>query len=472
MKRFFLIFILAISCFSAALSVTLNDVSEMISQGEYQAALEAVTPLIKKSPRDATTNYWYGMALKYTGNYQQAVSALSTAADRGYLNAYPMLIELNISNYEIDKAQKNIDSWRAALKKARKSEPSDISELESRLTLMNNQMGRVEDMPVFARYDIASSDFQKNIEKLTNPLLEKGTVMINEPNSKVADIPFFINNTNREVFWTKKDNDGVSRLFTAGILDDGTLDQAEELTQFVGEGNILAPFMLQDGETLYFASDGGRDGLGGYDLYMTRRDGNGGFYEPSSLGMPYNSPGNDFLFVIDEENNVGWWATDRFSHAGDTISLLIFEPRTMRVNIDLDNENIASRAKVDNLKLTQSDSFDEASAMSRLKKIESTPSRNNQNTQANTFTLSLGNGRIITSSDQFRRPEAASLMSDVLRSRRILNDNIERLESMRNAYAEGDKTLKGEIRALEVEVERQQTEVKKLTNQVIQLETR
>ena len=470
MKKFYLIVILSISAVTFVRSATLSEISDMIDRGEFDAALEAVTPLIKKSPRDAAINYWYGLASKYTGHHQQALTALSNAADRGYLGAYPELIELNMSEYHLDKAQKNIDNWRAALKKARKSEPTELSEIESRLIVLNNLLGRVEDIPVFDRVDVAIDDFDNAVERLKNPLLEKGIIFMNDRNEGIT--PFFINNTNREVFWTKEDENGISRLFTAGILDDGTLDQSEELSKYVGDGNILAPFMMQDGETLYFASDKGRDGLGGYDLYMTRRDGDGGFYEPSSVGMPYNSPANDFLFVIDEDNNIGWWATDRFFAKGDSVSIMFFKPNQTRVNIDGLSEDIVSRALVSDIRLTQPENFDVNSVATTLQKMVRDGKKTNQASQNSSFTLSLGNGRIITSTEQFRHSDAASLMSDVLRSRRILNDNIERLELMRNAYSDGDKSLKGDIKALESEVERQQIELKKLTNQVIQIETR
>jgi hypothetical protein len=71
------------------------------------------------------------------------------------------------------------------------------------------------------------------------------------------------------------------------------------------------PFMLSDGVTLYFASQG-HLGLGGYDIFMTRQNSAGEYLAPQNVGMPFNSPYNDYFMVIDELNHKGWFASDRF----------------------------------------------------------------------------------------------------------------------------------------------------------------
>ena len=73
------------------------------------------------------------------------------------------------------------------------------------------------------------------------------------------------------------------------------------------------PYMLSDGVTLYFASKD-TNGLGGYDIYVTRYNTHTNTYTtPENLGFPYNSSANDYLMVIDELQQVGYFATDRFS---------------------------------------------------------------------------------------------------------------------------------------------------------------
>ena len=71
------------------------------------------------------------------------------------------------------------------------------------------------------------------------------------------------------------------------------------------------PFMMGDGQTLYFAAEGG-DGLGGYDIYVTRYNTEEDqFLHPVNIGMPFNSEANDYFYIVDEYSNLGWFATDR-----------------------------------------------------------------------------------------------------------------------------------------------------------------
>ena len=69
--------------------------------------------------------------------------------------------------------------------------------------------------------------------------------------------------------------------------------------------------MMADGITLYFASDK-PEGLGGYDIYITRFSPISNEYLPAkNIGMPFNSTANDYMFAIDETNGIGIFATDR-----------------------------------------------------------------------------------------------------------------------------------------------------------------
>ena len=79
---------------------------------------------------------------------------------------------------------------------------------------------------------------------------------------------------------------------------------------------IRSPFLLEDGMTLFFARRSPA-GLGGYDLYMTRLTEQGNsFFEPTLLGMPYNSPYNDYLLAYHESEGWGILISDRFAPEG------------------------------------------------------------------------------------------------------------------------------------------------------------
>ena len=108
--------------------------------------------------------------------------------------------------------------------------------------------------------------------------------------------------------------DSAMYIFTRDRLDDTWSDpiQADGLEDF-GYDQI-SPFVLNDGTTMYFAAKG-EQSLGGYDIFLTRYStDNGKFLRPENIGMPFNSPDNDYMYAIDEANNIQWAA--RLTNAG------------------------------------------------------------------------------------------------------------------------------------------------------------
>jgi hypothetical protein len=99
------------------------------------------------------------------------------------------------------------------------------------------------------------------------------------------------------------------------LLHDWTL--ADTLPQSVNfTDKQYSPYVLSDGVTLYFAANDS-NGLGGLDLYVTRYNMTTESYTlPENLGMPYNSPANEYMLLLDEQRGVGYLATDRFSQPG------------------------------------------------------------------------------------------------------------------------------------------------------------
>jgi outer membrane protein OmpA-like peptidoglycan-associated protein len=61
--------------------------------------------------------------------------------------------------------------------------------------------------------------------------------------------------------------------------------------------NEESPFVHFDGQTLYFMRDG-KQGLGGYDLYMSRRAIDGNWQQPENLGVPINSGSDEGALSI------------------------------------------------------------------------------------------------------------------------------------------------------------------------------
>jgi len=68
-------------------------------------------------------------------------------------------------------------------------------------------------------------------------------------------------------------------------------------------------FMMPDGKTMYFSSEG-HNSMGGYDVFKSVYQ-DGKWSEPENLGWPVNTPDDDVFFVTTASGRHGYYASDR-----------------------------------------------------------------------------------------------------------------------------------------------------------------
>lgn len=82
-------------------------------------------------------------------------------------------------------------------------------------------------------------------------------------------------------------------------------------------GREMSPFIHPDNQTLYFASDG-HLGMGGLDIFYSRRDANGNWSKPVNLGYPINTYGDEFSLIVGAGGVNAYFASDQPGGFGDT----------------------------------------------------------------------------------------------------------------------------------------------------------
>ncbi|GAA4270836.1 hypothetical protein U6A24_02975 [Aquimarina gracilis] len=108
---------------------------------------------------------------------------------------------------------------------------------------------------------------------------------------------------------------GKSDLYFVRIYKDGSFGTPQNLgNQINTDGRETFPYVSDKGK-LFFASDG-HLGFGGLDIFVAMPD-EGGETEIYNLGEPINSPEDDFTFIINEENKIGYFASNREGGKGD-----------------------------------------------------------------------------------------------------------------------------------------------------------
>ncbi|MDE6336176.1 MAG: hypothetical protein K2L34_06365, partial [Muribaculaceae bacterium] len=221
------------------------------------------------------------------------------------------------------------------------------------------------------------------------------------------------------------------------------------------------------GVTLYYAADGSGS-IGGYDIFVVTRDAQTGEYlQPQNLGMPFNSPYDDFMLAIDEENGVGWWATDR-NELGDKLTIYVYKVNDMRRNYDPDDEDILDKARLTDYRSTwnSEDSQEIEELLNVIADID--PTKVEKRAE---FYLPKGNGEYYTSANDFKNAGARSALKKYLLSSMALEKSEANLKELRARYARNHAdNVRQMVITAETEIEKEREEVRKLRSEIYRLE--
>jgi outer membrane protein OmpA-like peptidoglycan-associated protein/Tol biopolymer transport system component len=121
-----------------------------------------------------------------------------------------------------------------------------------------------------------------------------------------------------------------SDIYCTTLQEDGNWGPAVRLPNTINtpleeESVLIHP----DGKTLYFASKG-HVGMGGSDLYMSRKDATGNWSIPVNLGYPINTSNDENSLMVSPDGEIAFFASDREGGFGD-LDIYYFEmPEEMK----------------------------------------------------------------------------------------------------------------------------------------------
>ena len=237
--------------------------------------------------------------------------------------------------------------------------------------------------------------------------------------------------------------------------------------------DINWPFLLSDGTTLYFAAKG-EESIGGFDIFMTRYDETTQSYlKPENIGMPFNSIDNDYFFIVDEYDGIGWFATDRNQPEGK-VCIYSFIYNDVRENYVVDEytpEQLRQLSEIHSISQTWTSNQARLDALEQLTAVYK---RKFTQKKKNDFEFVINDELTYTTLTDFRSSEAAEMyvdLNELLRKKNKLDSSIERARiaypTARQAQRE---QYKQQLLAAEKQSEKYETDIKNLSKKIRRIE--
>lgn len=368
-KNNILLFLLCFFIAGSSYAQTLEQAKAMFTKGDYAKAKPVFKKYVKSQPSNANYNYWYGVCCVKTGEAAKAIKPLEFAVKKRIQNAPLHLGQAYNEVYRFDDAIRCYEEYIETMSKKKKSTETAEKLLEKTKNNLRMLKG-VEEVCIIDSFVVDKANFLQAYK-------------ISEESGKLF--------TYKEYFETDKDLPGTvyetelgNKMYyseegkdkTLNILSkDKLLNEWSKGHSLPGSinanGNANYPYVLTDGVTIYYASDG-EGSIGGYDIFVTRYNTNTDTYlNPENVGMPFNSPYNDYMYVVDEYNDLGWFASDRYQPQGK-VCIYVFIPNNSKqiYNYEaMDPKQMVRLAQIHSLKETWKDKKEVTQAKQRLEAV-------------------------------------------------------------------------------------------------------
>lgn len=263
----------------------------------------------------------------------------------------------------------------------------------------------------------------------------------------------YINEFGNKAYYSQNDKDGNARLFTIDKLGN-TWSKPAPVEGLENGFSQNYPFMMADGFTFYFAQKGDNS-IGGYDIFVTRYDSDSGdFLKPNNIGLPFNSKANDYFYMEDELDSLGWFVTDRNQPDG-MVCIYTFVPAKNRKNLDiseLDDAQVRAFADIKRISDTWPSEKARDLALQRLQRVRNQPA--NDKLTGN-FEIVINDSRTYTTPDQFRSADAKKLFLELIQAKERAKADAEQLEALRDRFADADDSERSELRPTILDAERE-----------------
>ena len=424
----------------AVFGQTHGSADKLFQSGNYIAAQQAYGALLKSYPKEPLYLYRYARCAQEQEDYSTALQYFEKAGDR-YMLKYFYIGEIYMQLWRPDDAISAYNTYLQSQKLPNEREPYILQQIAIAEKLQRYRR-RVEKLQVIDSVEVPIDSMLFNISLSA----EAGTLVWDTIGSTV-----YTNQRGDRQLRTCQTDSTRLLVATHRLLDEWTQpDTFPRNINFTHDQR--SPYLLNDGVTLYFAANDS-NGLGGLDIYVSRYNmATENFTTPENLGMPYNSPANEYMLVLDEVQQVGYLATDRFASAGNVhiYSFIIPERKQYWRNIPADS--LAAYAK---LKMFETTSKDTIPLTNHMAVIE-------ENTDdIAEFSFIINDSIIYHSLNDFRSATAKEKYLAWKKAEELYHTEQVQLVQLRMEYAATDEKRRKELTPVILQLENNQSQLSK-----------
>jgi WD40-like Beta Propeller Repeat. len=297
----------------------------------------------------------------------------------------------------------------------------------------------IVDKDKFFQYYKLSQETGKLIDFKTLGIADQGEVSAVFENQK----------GDQRVMSMKNEASGMD-LYKSTKLHDNSWSEPVIFPQGINTAaNENFPFVLTDGLTIYYSSDA-EPTMGGYDLYISKfNSSNDTYLLLKVLSMPFNSPFNDYLFVLDEGNNVGWFASDRYQPKDKVIIyLFVAGPSEKEYYSDLSPEQSVRLAKIASISESWPENANYDDLLHSIYQAE-----NVANDKKGEFLFVVNDNVLYYNYEDFESKEALELFKKYMNAYTQLTDANNELDELRLQWTNSSDNDKASLRSKILQLE-------------------
>ena len=348
--------------------------------GNYEKAIPYLETALKSSQKDSVIDVIYalGKSYQHIGEYQKALDMYEKLAGTVSLEDDDKIYQLDVSkrkddcnyalknhtlkqdNFYIINAGKNINTdnpeyvpvitshkdliFTSKIKDTDKEKLNlDDGKYFESMYISTIERGKPQKPRRYTVPDLLlKSNFKKHHESIISMSPDAKILYIykdgkifeasfdslakNEPTKLSKAINFdyyqshaYISKDGKFILFTSESEGGMGGIdiYKATKGNNGDWSSPENLGGIINTiYNEDAPYLSDNGKTLYFSSKG-HPGYGGYDIYKSNLQENGEWSVPENLGLPINSPGDDVFFTNEYNSKNAYFSSYRKGGYGD-----------------------------------------------------------------------------------------------------------------------------------------------------------